>query len=166
MTKLKHKAARKETKRFAFVGLAATTVDYSIYNLITGLFQGPLILGNVASTSVASLVSFFLNREVVFDGERQDRRRWTILLYVAIIAVSIYVIQSVVLYVVHEYLPHAGVSVQQLASQLGMGGISDRVWQNNFAKVCASFVGAIWNFFMLRRFVFVPLTENPQKHVS
>ena len=166
MTEPKKEAAKKETKRFGAVGFVATAVDYVIYNVITGVFHGPLLVGNVASTSIASVVSFLLNREVVFDGTRHDKKRYTITLYVLIIAFSIYVIQTVVLYLVHQYLPGIGKALEQLIASLGIHGISDRVLQNNVAKVFASFFGAIWNFFMLRKFVFVPLTENPEKHID
>jgi putative flippase GtrA len=166
MTEPEKAAAKKETKRFGAVGFVATAVDYIIYNVITGLFHGPLIVGNVASTSIASVVSFLLNREVVFDGTRHDKKRYTITLYILIIAVSIYIIQSVVLYLTHQYLPGLGRGIEHLLSSVGLHGISDRMLQNNIAKVFASFFGAIWNFFMLRKFVFVPLTENPEKHID
>lgn len=166
MTSAHTKAVRKETKRFSLVGLIATAVDYTIYNVITGIFHGPLIVGNVASTSAASIVSFVLNREVVFDGTRHNKKRYTITLYVIIIAISIYVIQSIVLYFVHRYLPGLGASAGDFLSTINLHGISDRLLQNNLAKVIASFTGAIWNFFMLRKFVFVPLTENPERHID
>jgi putative flippase GtrA len=166
MTSVHTKAVRKETKRFSLVGLIATTVDYTIYNVITGVFHGPLIIGNLASTSAASIVSFVLNREVVFDGTRHTKKRYTIMLYILIIAVSIYAIQSIVLYLVHRYVPGLGGSAGDLLAAINIHGISDRLLQNNLAKVIASFTGAIWNFFMLRKFVFVPLTDNPEKHVD
>lgn len=160
------KAARKETRRFLTAGAVATFFDYTIFNILVGIFQVPIIAANIASTSFGTIISYTLNRKIVFDGDRHDSRRKSVFLYIAIIATGIYGIQTLVIYLVHMQFPELGQTVHDVLVSVGIDNVSERVAMTNTAKVCASVVSAIWNFTMLRRFVFVPLTHNPEKHVD
>lgn len=163
MNKIKRKAVRKETRRFSIVGFAATFLDYAVFNIFVGIFHFPIIAVNIVSTSLGSVVSYYLNREVVFDSERHSSKLKTWTLYALVVGAGIYGIQSIVLFLVNHYLPGMGVWIHETFAWLHLG---EHIAQTNFSKVCASFCSAIWNFFLLRKYVFVPLTDNPKKHVE
>lgn len=151
----KKEAVKKEAKRFSFVGVIATAVDYTILNIASLVFQLPILVANVISTTTGSLLSYSLNKNIVFEDRRHSRKR-TITYYVLVIIVSIYVIQSIVIYLVGHRFDAPTIAALKGLEQIGLPRISEAFVSTNLAKICASMVAAIWNYVMLRKFVFIP----------
>ena len=156
----KHKHVGREVGKFSFVGAVATVVDFACLNVGTIWLHLPLIVANLFSTTISSVVSFRLNREVTFAGQRHGHKR-TIVRYIVIVGISIYVIQNVMLFILGSHLDGP---VDALLKNLERGGVlphlSTEIVNNNVSKAIAAWVASIWNFFLLRRYVFLP-TNHP-----
>lgn len=141
--------SKKEFGKFSLVGLVASAMDYGILNLLVGAFGLPVIGSNIASTSSSSYVSFLLNRKVVFKDQKYGTFR-SMALYALVIGFGILVIQSAVLYWLHNGEVLQGwisgfVSDQAIVSLLSL----------NAAKAIATSAAGLWNFTLLQRVVFV-----------
>ncbi|HET8690154.1 MAG TPA: GtrA family protein [Candidatus Saccharimonadales bacterium] len=151
----KHKHVREEAGRFSFVGIIVTTFDFLLLNFLTLVLHMPLIGANLISATVSSILSFRLNKRLTFSGQRHGYAR-TIIRYVLIVGFSVYVIQDSVLYLVGHKFDYTTDVVLHAFENLGLLNLNDTVVNNNVAKVIAVWVASIWNFFMLRKYVFVP----------
>lgn len=133
----------KEVAKYGLAGAISTTVDYGVLNLLLIVFQIPLIPANLISTTFGGVVSYQLDKRIVFEGRKHSRRR-AVTLFVLINASAIYGIQSLVLWLV--------------APQLGF--IGNELVQANIAKIIANIIGGIWAYLLLRRFVFARTTSD------
>lgn len=141
--------SKKEFGKFSLVGLVASAMDYGILNLLVGVFGLPVIGSNIASTTSSSYVSFMLNRKVVFKDQKYGMLR-SMALYALVIGFGILVIQSVILYLLHNGEVLQGwigsyVSDEAIISILSL----------NVAKAIATSAAGLWNFTLLQRIVFV-----------
>lgn len=141
--------SKKEFGRFSLVGMAASAMDYGILNLLVGVFGLPVIGSNIASTSSSSYVSFMLNRKVVFKKQKYGTLR-SMAMYALVIGFGILVLQSTVLYLLHNGEVLQGwigsfIEDQAIVSLLSL----------NVAKAIATTAAGAWNFTMLQRVVFV-----------
>lgn len=152
---LKKEAVKKEAKKFSFVGIVATIIDYTILNIGTVIFRLPLVGVNVVSTTLASIVSYKLNKHVVFEGQRHSRKK-TLALYVFVIGTGIYIIQNVILYLIGHKFDAPTTAALSALEQIGLPDFNERFVSTNLAKVCASSAAAVWNYIMLRKYVFLP----------
>lgn len=159
MRQKKKDQLKREAKKFSFVGIIATTIDYTILNLLTFVGHFPLLAANIFSATGSSLVSYKLNKRLVFEGRRHGRKR-TVLLYALILAAGIYVIQSTVLLLISTRLDPVAAPAARFISGIIGTDLSVRAVSVNLAKLCAGIVSAIWNYLMLRHFVFVPETQR------
>lgn len=151
---------RKEFGKFASVGLVATAVDYALLNAFAVLLGLPLLIANSLSAPFSSFVSYKLNKHVVFE-DRQHGRRKTLFLYVAILATGILVIQNTLLYVLNATAASAAAEfVRPILTDNGVAAPSTQTIAINLAKVGALAVAAIWNYVLLRRFVFITSDET------
>lgn len=152
----KHKAIRKvavfarkaqshKKMRFALVGVVNTGVDFVALNLLVLAFGFGLVAANIVSTTCAMLISFVLNRRVVFQHQGPDAWRQFILFIVVTVA-GIWLIQTIIVVQVYEMLESALQSTQQsgLLAWLIL----------NTAKVVGVAVGIVWNYLWYSRFVF------------
>lgn len=151
----KPKQVGKEAGKFSFVGLLATIIDFTLLNIGTILFGLPLIIANVISATVSSCASFFLNRKITFSGQRHDNTR-TIIRYIMIVGSSIYLIQNAILYLIGHHLYTPIDAALDTLQRHGLPHLSHEIISNNIAKALAAWLASIWNFFLLRRFVFKP----------
>lgn len=142
---------QKEFGKFFLVGVVSTAFDYVLLNFFAVILGIPLLVANSISAPFSSYVSYKLNKRLVFE-DRMHGQRKTLVLYVAIVAFGILVIQNSLLHVLQ------GSVAQTLAETVHPiigGSLSVETLAINIAKVGASLIAALWNFFMLRRFVFV-----------
>lgn len=151
----KHKHIRQEAGKFSFVGIIVTAFDFILLNTLIQVLHMPLIGANLISATVSSILSFRLNKRLTFSGQRHGHRR-TIVRYVLIVGFSAYVIQNLVLYLVGHKFDYPTDVVLHAFENLGLPNLNDAVVNNNVAKFIAIWIASIWNFFMLRRYVFVP----------
>jgi putative flippase GtrA len=125
--------------RFAIVGVANTAVDAIGYALLYSVVGVPLFAANFASTSAGMLLSFTLNRNFTFRAKDGDVRRQA-LLFFAVTAFGLWVVQALVIFGVTKALPGVNVFVPKFA------GIA---------------VGLVWNYVLYHKVVFRPHTEEP-----
>lgn len=138
---------KNEAKKFTFAGAVATIADYGALNLLTILAGLPLLAANMVSTTISSIISYRLNKRIVFEGRRHGRKR-SIVLYSLIIGTGIYLIQGGLLLLFQKPL----LPVAELLSQIIP--LNPRTININISKVGAGAFAGIWNYLMLRRFVF------------
>lgn len=155
MKPLTRKSLHKEIGKFSFVGIIATSIDFFLLNISMLLFGLPLIASNIIAASVSSVISFTLNKRLTFDGQRHGHTR-TIVRYVLIVGISVYVIQNIILYLLSNRLLAPTDMLLDLLSTIGISGVDETVANSNFAKFVAVYTGSVWNFLLLRKFVFSP----------
>lgn len=149
---------QKDLGKFFLVGVVSTVVDYLLLNVFAVWLQLPLVLANSIAAPFSSFLSYKLNKKIVFE-ERMYGRRKTLLLYVAIVGFGILVIQNTLLHILEPSVARSIAEVvKPTLDSLGLH-IREQVISINIAKVGASLLMALWNFFMLRRFVFVTKAE-------
>lgn len=146
---------QKDLGKFFLVGVVATTFDYILLNILAVIIGLPLILANSVAAPFSSFVSYKLNKRVVFE-DRMHGKRKTLLLYVSIIGFGILIIQNALLHFFQDTLAVAAAQhIRPVIDLVGLDGLSETTVSINIAKVGASLIAALWNFYMLRRFVFV-----------
>lgn len=145
---------KHEFKRFTLVGFTATVMDYGILNALTFFLGVPIIAANIASASASSLYSYILNRKVVFNSIAHGERK-SLSLYVISLLISIFAIQSAVIWIFGHGITQSWVEAFGIEGQL-----KDQL-ATNIAKILAGFASVGWNFYTQRRFVF---NSNSQKH--
>ncbi len=146
---------QKELGKFFLVGTVSTTFDYLLLNFFAVVLGIPLLVANSISAPFSSFLSYKLNKRVVFE-DRMHGKRKTLVLYVAIVAVGILIIQNSLLFMFERTIaPSVAETILPAFQAIGIEKLSSETLAINVAKVGASLIAALWNFFMLRRFVFV-----------
>lgn len=149
----------QEIGRFMGIGLIVTVLDYFLLNVFAVALRQPVVLANSISAPFSGFVSYKLNKRVVFE-DRMHGRRKTLLLYVTVVGVGILVIQNTLIHVFAGPFSDSVASlVKPVFELMGLGELSVRTISINAAKVLASLFSAAWNYYMLRRFVFVTQEE-------
>lgn len=139
---------RYEKIRFAAVGIVNTLVDFAVLLSLT-IFAGvPALWANIASTSCALIVSYLLNKKAVF-GDTDTHNVRQIVLFVAVTLSGIWLVQSVII-----------VSVTQWLHTAVMGVVHD-TWLLVAAKLIATVVSLVWNYVWYSTVVF-----RKKKHES
>lgn len=148
-----------EVGRFMGVGAVSTAVDYILLNLLAVLLGLPVLVANSLSAPISSFVSYKLNKQIVFH-DRMHGRRKTLVLYAVILGTGILVIQNSLIHVfAGPFSDTVARTVEPIFDLVGLGSLSERTISINAAKVFASIFSAVWNYVMLRRFVFVTHEE-------
>lgn len=151
---------KKEFGRFAGSGLIATAVDYTLLNFFAVLLGLPVLVANSISAPFSSFVSYKLNKNVVFKDRIHGRRK-TILLYVGILGFGILIIQNGLLHFFYDtFTKDIAGAIKPGLESVGLGKLSKDTIAINMAKIGASLIAALWNYFMVRRFVFVTHDET------
>lgn len=146
---------QKDLGKFFLVGVVATTVDYLLLNFFAVWLKFPLLVANSISAPFSSFVSYKLNRKVVFEGRMHGQRK-TLLYYTLIVGFGILVIQNTLLHLLEGSLAQVVADVLKPGfDSVGLAGVSKQAIAINAAKIGASLIAALWNFYMLRRYVFV-----------
>lgn len=146
---------QKDLGKFFLVGVVATVFDYVLLNFLAVFIGLPLLVANSIAAPFSSFVSYILNRRVVFEGRMHGKRK-TLVLYVSIIGFGILVIQNTLLHLFEGSIaPVVAEAIMPALDAIGLGYLSESTVAINIAKIGASLIAALWNFFMLRKFVFV-----------
>lgn len=123
--------------RFVFVGGMNTTIDFGILFLLKA-FGLPAIPANIISTSCAFCFSFFANKNYTFKSTGTNIKR-EILLFVAVTLFGLWVLQTIVIQLVHVVLASTGLPDNSILF---------------IAKILATIVSLTWNYILYSRVVF------------
>lgn len=130
-------AQHAEKFRFALVGGFNTALDFGILLLFVAL-GGDKIVGNYLSTSVAFIFSFFANKAFTFKAKTGDARR-EFISFTVVTLFGLWALQPIVILGVTAALNSLLLSETVILMA---------------AKLVATIVSLIWNYFMYSRFVF------------
>lgn len=139
--------------RFVAVGVLNTLIDFGIFNVLIFVFDMNKIVANTISVSIAMTISFFLNKSVVFRHEGKDNSR-RFVKFILITTFGLYIIQNLVIYLfAHLFTTPADIATNFI-HWFGLNSLSQQFITVNFAKVIATGVTMVWNYFMYKKFVF------------
>ncbi|MBX3064110.1 MAG: GtrA family protein [Anaerolineae bacterium] len=131
----------REIERFAHfvtVGLTGTLVDFGVLILLKELLGVPLLIANVLSYTAGIVNNFVLNRLWTFP-EARGKRLWTQFgQFAAVSAIGLLINTGIVLLLTAP--------LSALFSQAQMGYLA--------AKLVATVVVLVWNFFLNRYWTF------------
>lgn len=138
--------------RFGLVGTATTLLDLALFNLLSGSWAGlPLLPAHLLASVVTLTVSFFCQRNLVFQGQN-GRLSEQAMRFVLVTVAGVFLVQSAVLTGVALVLSQAHDHLKLLTS------VSPEHWpliRRNGAKAAAMLVGITWNFLWFRNWVFL-----------
>lgn len=141
--------------KFGLVGILNTLIDFGIFNVLTSKKIGwKKIPANLASTTVAMIVSFSLNRGFVFHATSGNIYLQTAEFF-AVTAFGLYVLQNIVIWFlldVWEWPVELAWKIVQLV-KLDKYMSHDFV-RKNAAKAAATLVSLTWNYLMFSFIVF------------
>ncbi|QQG50884.1 MAG: GtrA family protein [Candidatus Saccharibacteria bacterium] len=129
--------------RFVLVGGLNTAIDFGLLFLLRS-FGLPVITSNIISTTAAFCFSFFANKKYTFKTTDTNIVR-EIVFFVAITLFGLWVLQTVVIYVVTAAF--SGLRIPDNLTLL-------------IAKLVATVVSLVWNYTMYSRVVF---TKQPNQ---
>ena len=139
--------------RFVFIGLFNTLVDFSILNVLIFAFGLNKIVANTISVSIAMIISFLLNKFIVFrHNEKNNTIRFV--KFIVITAFGLYVLQNVIVFLFIHHIVWPGLLATNLIHWIGLKSFSEQFVTINFAKALATGVTMIWNYFLYKKFVF------------
>ena|SRR5687767_12645203 len=147
-----------ETKRvgkFGLVGILNTVIDFVLFNVFinVGVYR---IMANVLSTTVAMTFSFIANKSWVFGARRGSVLRQAVL-FLAVTAFGLYVIQNLVIYGLTEVWLTPLQLAYDLVDLLGLDAVfGEQFVINNGAKAVATVFSMTWNYLLYKKLVFKP----------
>lgn len=159
MQKKKKQQLKSEVGKFSFVGVISTVLDYTILNGLVFLLHTPVLAANLVSTTAGGIVSYQLNKKHTFEGRRHSRKK-ALLIYILITGTGIYIIQNGLLVIFQKPLIPLADAVAPAIR------LDPQIVDVNLAKMLGGVFAAIWNYLMLRRFVFVPETQKEDVQVA
>lgn len=143
--------------RFIFVGVVNTAVDLVVLNFL--LFTSgqshskvALIVFNTMSASISALVSFVLNKHVVF--RKKDTKNHLVIYFILITLSGLFIVQNTILGLIIDPLRSVSPHISDIINNIIELRISADVLALNIAKLIASMATVIWNYFLYRRFIF------------
>ncbi len=145
-------STKGQFRSFGIAGILNTLVDFLLLNFAAFVIGLPLLLANVISTSAAMLLSFLLNNRWVFAGNTVSKGR-RIGLFLAVTLVGLYGIQSVVIYLLSNFVLWPSQMAVYFNQVLGLGMASEFVIANTI-KLIATAVTLVWNFVLYKKVVF------------
>ena len=128
---------KSQLARFLTTGIFVTLLDFALYAVLMQLSLSPTV-ANYFSTTIALVVSFFINKNFTFRSEESNKvRRFALFLVVTLL--GIWVIQPLVI-----------VLVLPLTSSV----LDSRLLSPLTAKVVATVFSTIWNYYLYKTVVF------------
>lgn len=124
--------------RFAAIGALNTVLDFGLLFVLKA-FGVPIIVANIISTSIAFSISFTLNKKYAFKTSDTNVKR-EIILFIAVTLFGLWVLQNLVIILASP----------AIASLLQTNDQSTLL----VAKLAATVVSMVWNYFMYDRVVF------------
>ena len=143
----------KQVGKFGAAGLLNTFIDFFIFNFCSKFLKLALLPSNTISTTIAMVVSFLVNRNVVFKDGDHSRVRQAVTFY-AVTAFGLYVIQNGIIHVFAVTWTQPLMAVIHVLRNLGISLFSDAFYVNNGAKAIGTVASLTWNFIMYKRIVF------------
>jgi putative flippase GtrA len=138
---------------FALVGATNTLIDFTIFSTLRVL-DVPVLFANMASTSTTMIFSFIVNRRFVFGAGQAPVQRQVVLFFVGT-AFGMYVLHYLALVGMLRIVPEFPELAASMHKHLGIGESAARTLLRSVsAKVGATLVSLVWNFFFYRRVVF------------
>lgn len=159
MKQISRTIANRREARFAAVGLINTAIDFTILNILTSVVGLPRIPANIASTSAAMTFSFWANKVHVFKSGGSGKRQ--AVLFVAGTVFSLYVLQTIVIYTFSEAWLWPVDTAETIIESVGLSDVFSRDFiTTNVAKVLATIVSLVWNYWFYQRLVFAQKDEH------
>ena len=142
--------------RFALVGVANTAIDFAIFNALIAILGGSnpshteVLLYNTISATIVACISFFLNRQYVFNSKKTPRRY--ALLFVAITLSGLYIVQNGIIFIVGK-MPALASPASEILSWFNIS-ISQSVLLANIGKLIGTAGSMVWNYLLYKHTVF------------
>jgi putative flippase GtrA len=145
----------KQVLLFCVVGVFSTSVDFTVYNLLTSRrFAFSPVQANVCSTTAAMVFSFAANTALVFqplDLSLPNRA----VRFILVTTFSLYVLQNLVIVLTSKVWLGPVRLVQVLAMRVHLTDLrSNELIARNAAKVYATIASLLWNFLSYKYFVY------------
>lgn len=132
------------------VGAFNTLFDFTIFNILIVVFAVSPVPANIVSATTAMIVSYLLNKKVVFRHEGAHSVR-QIVLFFAVTIIGIWVVQNLIMVSVLEILERI------LEPEAG----SFLLWfLQNVAKAVGVLGSLVWNFLGYSRLVFPKKSQD------
>jgi putative flippase GtrA len=139
--------------RFIAVGITNTIIDFAVLNVLVFGFSLNKIIANSISVSVAMIISYILNYRIVFRQDSKNHAK-KFLLFVLITAFGLFVLQNLTIYLFVHVITFPAIIATNIFNWLGFDSLSRDFITLNLAKLLATAVSMIWNYFMYKKFVF------------
>lgn len=127
------------------MGVINTSIDLAVFNAVIILFDLGTYFASVISTTTALTFSYFANSQFVF---KSDRSRTNAALFLFITLFGLWVIHSSAAALIDSAL--AGVTFFE----------DQEAIRRNFAKLVATGVSMLWNYFAYKHVVFTAPTTK------
>lgn len=144
--------------RFGAVGVANTGFDYMLFNIL-GALGAAAVPANLASTSAAMIFSYFANKIFVFRDTNQTNKN-QIFMFFAVTATGVWIIQSIVLWVVLHKLGVVTTLSKEISVAVSGDSAKTEVIARNIAKLFATVASLTWNY-VLYHFVVFKSSQEP-----
>lgn len=138
--------------KFGAVGIVNTLIDFSLYNVLSGVVGISLIRANIISTTIAMSFSFIVNRSLVFKGRRKSAPKQA-LLFLGITAFGMYAIQTGAIKFLTEIWLTPVMTLVAIAHSINIVN-HDQFIIKNGAKAAATVLSLMWNYIMYKKVVF------------
>ena len=151
-----HPLLANKKVRFVAAGVLNTGIDFTIFNLAIFAFGFKTWLANLCSTTIAMVISYFVNKVLVFD-DRQAMNHRQFLAFIAVTVVGLWGLQTVIVVGLSKALRPAAAAI--------LGGSATTVhWlTSNVAKAVGTVASAVWNYLWYDRTIFVHSKVKPQE---
>ena len=125
--------------KFAYIGAFNTAFDFAILFSLKTLGIN-IVAANITSTGVTFILSFILNKKITFNSTNKTKKEniKEFLLFTVITLFGLWVIQTLVIYIVTSILSSILISNINLF----------------IAKIIATIFSLIWNFVLYKKVVF------------
>ena len=138
--------------KFGAVGVLNTLIDFSIFNLLSGLLKFGILQANIVSTTIAMIFSFSANKKLVFKPGKGSLIRQAVIFF-AVTAFGLYVLQLGTIKLLTDiWLAPISIGLA-VAHFVGIIG-HDQFLAKNGAKAAATVVSLAWNYVMYKKVVF------------
>ncbi len=141
--------------KFVSVGLFNTLLDFGLFNLLTSKsIKFSKLKANTCSTTVTMIVSFILQRSLVF-GSGGGSPLIQALKFFAVTAFGLYILQNGVIQLFTKTWKWPARWVKVILQTLRLKKfMSEDFVLKNGAKVAATLASLSWNYLMYKRIVF------------
>ena len=139
--------------KFVSVGVLNTLVDLGFFNLFRRFKRFTATTASYASTTIAMIGSYFLNKSWTFSSNGNATTE--AIKFFSITILGIYVIHNGIVYLLTKKILWPGkLALKMVRLFPFLKKMSDSFVTDNFAKVCAIAITLVYNFIMYKFIVF------------